>query len=65
LGTAYYGLNVSNGTLGPKVMLRQALAMAIDRKTIGGNAGVRGNWSVWAGAPHVNYDPNPFMGGRE
>ena len=34
LGTAYYGLNVSNGTLGPKVMLRQALAMAIDRKQL-------------------------------
>ncbi len=34
LGTAYYGLNMSNRTLGTQVVLRQALAMAIDRKQL-------------------------------
>ncbi len=34
LGTAYYGLNLSDDTLGSKSALRQALAMAIDRRQL-------------------------------
>jgi oligopeptide transport system substrate-binding protein len=34
LATAYYGLNFANKTLGSKVTLRKALAMAIDREQL-------------------------------
>jgi oligopeptide transport system substrate-binding protein len=34
LGTAYYGLNLSNKTIGSNLALRKALAMAVDRRQL-------------------------------
>jgi oligopeptide transport system substrate-binding protein len=61
LATAYYGLNLSNKTLGSNLALRKALAMAVDRKQLVDTLGF-GQVSAYGFVPPGtwNYDPQPW-----
>jgi oligopeptide transport system substrate-binding protein len=61
LATAYYGLNLSNETLGSNLALRKALAMAIDRRQLVETLGF-GQVGAYGFVPPGtwNYDPQSW-----
>jgi oligopeptide transport system substrate-binding protein len=61
LATAYYGLNLSNKTLGSSLALRKALAMAIDRRQLVETLGF-GQVGAYGFVPPGtwNYDPQSW-----
>lgn len=61
LATAYYGLNLSNKTLGSNLALRKALAMAIDRRQLVETLGF-GQVGAYGFVPPGtwNYDPQSW-----
>jgi len=61
LATAYYGLNLSNKTLGSSLALRKALAMAVDRRQLVDTLGF-GQVAAYGFVPPGtwNYDPQSW-----
>ena len=61
LATAYYGLNLSNETLGQNLALRKALAMAVDRRQLVDTLGF-GQVGAYGFVPPGtwNYDPQSW-----
>ena len=62
LATAYYGLNLSNRTLGSSLALRKALAMAVDRRQLVDTLGF-GQVGAYGFVPPGtwNYDPQSWQ----
>jgi oligopeptide transport system substrate-binding protein len=62
LATAYYGLNLSNKTLGSSLALRKALAMAVDRRQLVDTLGF-GQVGAYGFVPPGtwNYDPQSWQ----
>jgi oligopeptide transport system substrate-binding protein len=62
LGTAYYGLNLSNKTIGSNLALRKALAMAVDRRQLVDTLGF-GQVGAYGFVPPGtwNYDPQSWQ----